>query len=156
MNVRNYLIEHSGFDWEKLFEPWAWLVAGALSVWLVNRLGDVFVIHDDGTIWMLDVGAGSYKQVSDSKDTFCAHADDSKEMRNWFAIDLVDALVRKGTTLAPGQCYSFKTPPVLGGEYRVENICVLSFESHLGGYGKLHEQIKDIPDGDQVVVRVKQ
>jgi Domain of unknown function (DUF1851) len=40
-------------------------------------------------------------------------------------IPLVDQLLAAGVTLKKGECYSFKQPPVLGGDYTVENTCVL-------------------------------
>lgn len=38
---------------------WAWLLPSTLTVWLINRFGDLFVVLDDGTVHMLDVGSDS-------------------------------------------------------------------------------------------------
>jgi hypothetical protein len=70
-------------------------------------------------------------------------------------IPLIDKLVACGITLQPGQCYSYRTPPILGGDYSVENSCVISLYDHFAGYGKLQEQIKDIPDGTEVRIKTK-
>ena len=40
-------------------------------------------------------------------------------------IPLVDQLVEAGVHLETGECYSFLTPPILGGEYTVKNTVVL-------------------------------
>jgi hypothetical protein len=67
----------------------------------------------------------------------------------------VDRLVEAGVLLEPGQCYSFVTPPILGGEYSVENTMVVPITEHLGLYGSYHEQLRDVPDGSKVVIKVE-
>ena len=69
-------------------------------------------------------------------------------------IPLVDKMVAAGAVLQPGQCYGFKTPPVLGGDYSVENAGPLPVWDYLGAYGSIHEQPQDVPDGSQVVLKV--
>jgi hypothetical protein len=68
-------------------------------------------------------------------------------------ISLVDELVRDGIAPGPGQCYGFLQPPILGGEYVLANVVIIEIEKYLLGYGSIHEQIKDVPDGSQVVLR---
>jgi hypothetical protein len=63
-------------------------------------------------------------------------------------------LVAAGITLKEGECYSYKQPPVLGGDYTLENTCVLPITEHFGAYGSIHNQIKDLPGGSQVVIEV--
>ena len=48
MNLNQYLIDHSGFDWPKLLERGQWRLPTKFEVWLVNRFGDLFLILDDG------------------------------------------------------------------------------------------------------------
>ena len=62
--------------------------------------------------------------------------------------------VPPGVVLQPGQCYGFKTPPVIGGNYSVENVSPLPVGDYLGPSGSIHEQLRDVPDGSQVVLKV--
>jgi hypothetical protein len=155
MSIDDYLIDHQGFHWRSLFAEWTWLVPNEFTVWLVNRFGDLFLVFDDGSVHMLDIGAGSLKQIAKSRDDFGAKVDEDDNANHWFMIPLIDQLVAAGITLKEGQCYSYKHPPVLGGEYTVENTCVLPIAEHFGAYGSIHNQIKDMPDGAQVVLKVK-
>jgi hypothetical protein len=154
MSIHDYLIDHQGFDWGSLLGEWTWLVPNEFTVWLMNRFGDLFFVFEDGTVHMLDVGAGSLKLVAKSRNDFGAKVDEDDKANDWFMIPLIDQLVAAGITLKEGQCYSYKLPPVLGGDYTVANTCVLPIAEHYGAYGSIHNQIKDLPYGTQVVLKV--
>jgi hypothetical protein len=154
ISVADYLIDQSAIDWPKALAAWSWLVPPEFTLWLVNRFADLFIVLPDGSVHMLDVGSGTLVKVADSRDDFCARIDDLETANEWLMIPLVDRLVAAGIELRPGQCYGFKTPPVLGGEYTVANCGPLSVCDYLGGYGSIHKQLRDVPDGSQVVLEV--
>jgi hypothetical protein len=149
-SVHDYLIDHAGFDWPQLLVGWARLLPSELTVWLMNRFGDLFLVYPDGSVHMLDVGAGRVERVADSRDDFRAKIDEGDNANQWLMIPLVDKLVAAGMRLGPGQCYGYKMPPVLGGDYTVANTCVLPIAEQYGFHADLHEQIKDVPDGTEV------
>ena len=155
MSIHGYLIDHRELDWPALFAEWTRLVPKEFTVRLMNRFGDLFLVFDDGSVHMLDVGGGSLEQVANSRDNFQAKVDEDDNANDWFMIPLVDKLLAAGMTLKQGECYSYKPPPVFGGDYTVENTCVLPIVEHYGAYGSIHNQIKDLPDGTQVVLKVK-
>jgi hypothetical protein len=153
LSIYDYVIEQDGIDWPSALSAWAWLLPQGFTLWLVNRFADLFVVVSDGTIHMLDVGAGTLTRVADSRYDFCVRIEEDNHANEWLAIPLVDKLAAAGMSLQPGQCYGFKTPPVLGGEYAVENCAVLPVGDYLGAYGSLHEQLRDLPDGAQVTFK---
>jgi hypothetical protein len=155
MNVHDYLIDHSGFNWAQLLSGWKWLLPPEFTIWLMNRYGDLFLISPDGTVHMLDIGAGSLTKLAESTDDFARIIDEDDNAEDWLMIPLVDRLVATGVLLKPGQCYSFLTPPVLGGDYAVENTVVLPITEHYGVYCSYHEQLRDVPDGTKVVIKVQ-
>jgi hypothetical protein len=154
ISVADYLIDQSGIDWPKALASWSWLVPPKFSVWLVNRFADLFLVLPDGTVHMLDVGAGTLTKVADSRDDFCTKIDEGDNANQWLMTPLVDRMLAAGVVLRPGHCYGFKTPPVLGGDYSVENAGPLSVWDYLGAYGSLHEQLRDLPDGSEVILDV--
>jgi hypothetical protein len=155
MSIHDYLIDHRGFDWPALFAEWTWLVPNEHTVWLMNRYGDLFLVFGDGSVHMLDVGAGTLKKVAKDREDFSTKVDEDDNASDWFMIPLVDKLVEANLTLKAGQCYSYKVPPVLGGDYTVENTSILSIAEHYHVYGSIHQQIKDVPDGSQVIINIK-
>jgi hypothetical protein len=154
MSVHDYLIDHSDFNWAQLFLGWERLLPTEFTVWLMNRFGDLFLVLTDGSVHMLDIGIGSFKKVAESKDEFCRLIDESGNANNWMMIPLVDQLRVAGVHLQSGQCYSFLIPPVLGGDYTIENTIVIPIFEHFGVYGSYHEQLTGVADGTTVVIKV--
>jgi hypothetical protein len=155
MDVHDYLIDHSGFDWAQLLLGWEWLLPPEFTVWLMNRYGDLFLILPDGTVHMLDTGDGSLTKLAENRSEFAQRIDEEGNAEDWLMIPLVDGLVAAGVLLKPGECYSFLTPPILGGAYSVENTVVLPITEHYGVYGSYHEQLRGVPDGTKVVIEVQ-
>jgi hypothetical protein len=155
VSIHDYLIDHAAFDWPRLLSAWAWLLPPRVRPWLMNRYGDLFLIYPDGTVHWLDVGRGAVEQVAASRDEFSTKLDEGDNANQWLMIPLVDRAVAAGVRLGPGQCYGFKRPPVLGGDYTVENTAVLPVAEWLGFSGELHEQLREVADGDHVRLVVR-
>ena len=155
MEIANYIIDHRNIDWPTVLASWAWLLPEELTVWLMNRYGDLFLVFDDGTIHLLDIGNGSIEQLAKNRDEFVSKVDEDGNASNWLMVPLVDRLREAGKRLHADQCYSLIIPPILGGEYIVENTAILSITEHYSVYASIHQQIKDLPDGSQVALKVK-
>lgn len=150
----DYLIDHSGIDWSKTLTSWSWMLPPQFTVWLVTRCADLFLVLPDATIHHLDVGAGALTKVAESREEFGALAEVEDNAKQWFMIPLVDRIVAAGVELRPGQCYGFKAPPVLNGNYTVENVAPLPLRDYLAAYGLIHEQLQELADGVRVVLKV--
>lgn len=155
ISLWDYLLDHEEVDWASALKGWAWLLPPELTVWMANRYGDLFLIFEDGAVHLLDTGSGSLRRLADSREEFADRMDQDDNANQWLMIPLVDRLVAAGMHLSTGRCYGFRTPPVLGGPYTVENTAIISTEEHLRFCGSLHEQIRDIPDGGKVILRVQ-
>jgi hypothetical protein len=153
MNIHDYLIDQTGLDWQSLLEEWHWLLPPQFRVWLLTRMGDLFITVPDGSIHMLDVGAGKLHRVAESQDEFCTKIDELGVADDWLMIPFVDQLVASGIVLGPGQCYSFRQIPILGGTYKAENRMVFPIREHFSGWGSVQRQISGLPDGSQVVIK---
>lgn len=155
MNINDYLIDHQSFDWAALLSDWDWLLPAEFSVWLMNRFGDLVLIADEGVILFFDVGVGAVERIANNKADFSQKLDAGDNANVWLIIPLIDQLNATGLRLNEGHCYSFLTPPILGGEYSVKNTVTLPITEHYGVYASIHDQIKALPDGAQVVMKVK-
>jgi hypothetical protein len=151
MDINDYLIDHQRFDWPTILTDWAWLLPdNEFTLWLMNRYGDLFIVTDSGPVHLLHVCDGSAEKVAESRDDFCRLVDEDNNGNDWLMIPLIDKLVAAGKLLKEGRCYSFVLPPVMGGEYTVENTCDLNVEEHFSLYASIHHQIKDLRDGTPV------
>ena len=152
MNVHDYLIDQSGLDWQALLAEWHWLLPPEFRVWLLTRTGDLFISFPDGSIHMLDVGAGKLNREAASRDEACTKIDEPGIANDWLMIPIVDQLIAAGHVLGAGQCYSYRMLPVLGGTYKADNRIVLPIREHFGAWGSIHRQIADLPEGAKVVI----
>ena len=122
MIVNDYLIDQTGMDWQAMLSGWAEILPATFTIWLVNRFGDVIAIVDDGSVYLLDIGAGIFKAVAGSREQFADLVETPGNANDWLMIPLVDQCVAAGLSLGSRQCYGFKTPPLLGGEYAAHNV----------------------------------
>jgi hypothetical protein len=154
MNIHDYLIDQSGTDWSELLSGWSAILPSSFTLWLVNRFGDAFAIFDDGSVNMLDVGNGVIERLADSRDEFSAEIDVANHANNWLMIPLVDRCVANGLILTRGQCYGYKIPPILGGEYALENVTPVNLHEHYLFLADIFDQTRDLPDGTRVKINV--
>jgi len=56
--------------------------------------------------------------------------------------------------LTEGQCYGYKRQCVTGGSLEPDNVYVATMAEYISFMGDFHYQIKDIPDGTTVTLRV--
>jgi hypothetical protein len=118
----------------------------------VNRFGDVFAVFADDSVHKLDVGTGVITQLGVNRDDFAQKIDVDDNANNWLMIPLVDRCVSAGMVLGPNQCYGYKLPPILGGEYEVENFELTDLSVHYSLLADICQQVRDLPDGTKISV----
>lgn len=139
-------IDH--IDRETLLEDWRWLIGASRLPILVTASGDAFVQDAaDGSVHVLDTGAGTLTRVADSADAFRALLADRDFVADHLAVQMVGDLLQAGVRLAPGQVYSFRKPPVLGGAYELDNVEPTDMDVHFSLTGQIHEQTRTPPAG---------
>ena len=141
MDINDYLLEGGDSDWAALLADWNWILPQRFKLWLVNRCGDLFLIVPGRGVCMLDVGAGNLRRLAADEREFDALLREGGNAHEWLMIPLVDECVAAGLKLAPGHCYGFKKPPVIGGEYDLDNTEVVDLYTHYSVLGQLHAQI---------------
>jgi hypothetical protein len=130
MNIHDYLIAQAGKDWTRLLSYWIPPLPPRFTLWLVNRLGDVFVTVESNAVVKLDVGTGSCVEVARNREHFAQLLDTADHADQWLRIRLTDACRRAGMNLGPYECYGFKIPPTLGGQYEVSNLVPTNLAVH--------------------------
>ncbi len=152
MDINDYLIDQRGRDWSQLLSGWAGTIPESFSLWLVNRFGDAFLVLDDESVHLLDVGTGEFNRLADDRDHFAQLLDVGHNADLWLLIPLVDACRAALPELSEGQCYGFKVPRLLGGKYVRDNVAPTDLTLHYSVLSDVHRQTKDLPDGTKVRV----
>jgi len=105
---------------------------------------------DDGKIHILRLDDGSLRCLANSRDDFADKLEDDETANDWLMVPLVDRLMAIGKVLKSEQCYAFSKPPILGGDYTVDNVCIRSVASQYAIQARFFEKLEGVPDGARV------
>lgn len=150
MDINDFLIPQAGKDWRALLCGWFELLPPSFTLWMVNRFGDLFVVLDDDSVHMLDVGIGRLKRLASSRAHFATLLDVGDNATDWLMIPLVNACVASGMTLGPNQCYGYDIPPILSGRYEVGNVSPTDLAVHYAFLADIYRQTKNLPEGTPI------
>ena len=154
LNVPKHLIvELPPEEAQSLLSEWLWFLSDGKRVLLVSASGDLFLADPNGRVFWLETGSGRLTQVASSVADFEAALANEANQVEWLLEPIVGELRAQGVSLAPGQCYGFCMPAVLGGAYDGDNRVAVSVREHFGFTGYLHGKMKDLPDGTQVKLK---
>ncbi|MEM7235803.1 MAG: hypothetical protein AAF517_26780, partial [Planctomycetota bacterium] len=62
--LKDYLLEHEGYDWGKLLRPWRNELPREFTLWFLNRFADVFFVTSDGSVHILDLGGQTTRRLA--------------------------------------------------------------------------------------------
>jgi MbtH protein len=138
----------AGSPAKDLLEAWRWKVGEDTTVFRVTVFGDLFIRTGGGRIYWLDTGRDRYIEAARSVEQW-ADAANAHGME-WFHGSTLLALRARGVRLAPGQVYSWRHPPFLGGTETADNVDLIDLEVHVSNAGRLANAAKDVPPGAKI------
>jgi len=148
--MQHLTISLDGIDGARLLHDWQWLLSGTHRLLAVTRMGDAFVEKTGGEVIFLDTLEGTFKHAAPNKNAFFKLLKAGALDPTWFNPNMVALLEARAEHLAPGKCYSYKIPPVLGGSFESANVEVVSAMVHFSIMGQLHEQTRHLPPGAKI------
>jgi hypothetical protein len=154
LHLDDLTIDISSLDLADLRENWKWLIADMTQVLIISKLGDMFLQGKNEAIYWLDTGAGLLTQIAGSINEFDSLLKEDDNINEWFLPHLIDELEDNGQMLAKNQVYSFVKPPAIGGEYVAGNVKATDISVHFAFTGQIFEQIKDLPNGTKVDIKL--
>ena len=150
---RHLVVQLSDDALADALSDWKWLLPPDMRPLLVSTSGDVFFIDAAGQVHWLETGAGKLQQIAGSGGEFESAVRHAESRAEWFFEPVIDGLRAKGIHIAPGECYGYRTLPVLGGNYDDDNRVAVDAAGHIRFTGYVHGQIKDLPEGTEVVLK---
>lgn len=146
---------------EETASAWKWLIPEPWKIIFSSMFGGLFLEKETGGVYWLECGTGLIEKVANSAEKFHGFLGGPRDeawnsrLDDWFLPPLVEQLRDAGKIAAPGQCYGFTILPIFeGGKYTVENAFVVSAREWLTWTGSAHEQVRDVPNGGQVRMKV--
>jgi hypothetical protein len=135
---------------DDLLQDWRWLLGDSMRLLLVSAIGDMFLADTAGQVFWLEAGVGQLQKITGSIDQFQQLRQQRENVDQWFIPQLVIDMINSGVRLAPGQCCSYKKPPILGGEIELSNFEPMDLSVHFSILGQIHRQVKDLPPGTKI------
>lgn len=154
-----HLVEHCLLpvarpDWSELLSDWRPLFPSDAVPWLLTKFGEVFFEQSNKKIGMLQVSGFQYEVVAGDANDFDEWLEDPDKRVEWFLAPLVERMEDEGKLIGEDSCYSFIRPLALGGTAVPENVMMIPIREHFECWGKVYQQVKDVPDGTQVQFKV--
>ena len=139
---------------DPLQKEWGWLINASYRPLIVSIFGDPFFESSSGIYWLNTV-TGKLTKVAQNKENFLKEMNKDTTDKECLHVSLAKRLEKKIGTPSNEKCYSYVVLPIFKeGNYGDDNFIVLSLKEHLGVTGSIHKQIKDLPDGEVVKMRV--
>ena len=128
----------------------AWAFTGLVPVRIlhVNAFGNLLVEDVAGRVWRL------------CPEELACHVLDSESVdelivsQDWKMGPLVARATAELGVPEAGRCFCLKVPSALGGKYEIENVGMISLEELIAFTGDVAAQVKDLPDGTRVDIKI--
>ncbi len=133
---------------------WGWVGMAPAEVVGENDFGNLIVKDHDGHYWRLCPEDLSCAVIAQSRAELDRLSTDQEFLSDWYMRALVDEAREKCGLLTEGRKYCLKIPGVLGGEYGGDNLATISQVELIRASGHLAQEIKDLPSGSKVRLRV--
>lgn len=133
---------------------WAWFGVEPAEVLCVNKFGNVVFADKSGKYWRICPEELQCKCIADSAGEYERLARDTEFAVDWEMARLVALAESKFGVQPSGRCFCLKIPAMLGGEYDIGNIGTISVGELVRFSGDVARQIKDLPPGSKVELKV--
>lgn len=135
-------------------EAWGWTGVRPRSIAGQNSFGNLLVEDENGAYWRICPEQLSCTLIADGIDQFLRLTEDQEFQDDWQMSGLTtDAIATLGQ-LQSGRCFCLKMPAILGGEYAMSNIGEIGLEELVRFSGDVAFQVKDLPAGTKVRIKI--
>ena len=139
---------------EEIKEAWGWVGIDPVEVVGENDFGNLMIKDVEGKYWRLCPEDVYCEVVAENRKELDALSTDHEFLEDWYMKALVEVAKDTLGPLEEGRKYYLVIPGALGGEYVISNIKTAPLVEIIRYSGDVGKQIKDLPDGAQIKLRV--
>ena len=139
---------------DEIARAWGWKGARPRAVIMQNGFGNVIFTDDEGRYWRICPEDLSCDVIAADGEGFERVRKSESFAIDWGMQALVDQASAAIGTPTVGRCYCLKIPSVLGGAYALHNIGTIDRAELIAASGHIAEQIKDLPDGAKIRLKI--
>jgi hypothetical protein len=144
---------HAADDRQDLLFEWRWLIGEDARLVGWSEAADLFFSDAGGAVSRVDTGSGDHALLATSVAQCQSMLSDRRQAGTMLMLPIVQAFEQTHGPLRAGTCLGFKKLPVFGGTYTIENRYAVSMSEHAAFTGDVHRQIRDLPDGAQIIIK---
>ena len=133
---------------------WGWIGLDPLEIVGRNAFGNLLIKDAAGAYWRICPEELSCLTVADNATAFEALCNDAEFQLDWEMALPVKAAREALGALTPGRVYYLIIPAVFNGAYDVKNYATAPVEEVIALAGHWALEIKDLPEGAQIELRV--
>ena len=133
---------------------WGWVGIRPLEVVGENNFGNLIIKDEDAKYWRLCPEDVYCKIVAQNRKELDTLSKSQEFLRDWHMTSLVEIAKKNLGLLEEGRKYCLVIPGVLGGAYDISNIKSVPLIELIRFSGDLGKQIKDLPYGQQVELKI--
>lgn len=139
---------------ESISQEWGWTGINPMRILDTNKFGSLIIEDTQGAIWRIIPESLSCVVIAQTIKEYEMLKLENEFMADWLMDNMGVAAESKFGKLPEGKVFHFTLPAILGGEYDIANIDVVPLVEAISLSGSLANQIKDLPDGEKVHLRV--
>ena len=139
---------------DEISQWWGWAGIEPVEVVGENDFGNLIIKDEEGKYWRLSPEDCYCEVIAANRAALDQLSTDQEFLHDWYMTALVSLANDKCGPLAEGRKYCLKIPGVLGGEYGGDNLATAPLVELVRMSGDIARQIKELPDGAQVKLRV--
>lgn len=139
---------------KEIRQAWGWVGIEPEEVVGENAFGNLLIRDNKGQVWRLCPEELSCEVVATDNEAYAALLRDEDFLLDWEMEELVNMAREQLGSLEPDKKYCLKIPGLLGGEYEADNLAMVSLAEIVNVSGSIAEQIRDLPPGSKVRLKV--
>lgn len=139
---------------DEIKDAWGWVGIEPEEIVGENEFGNLMIRDCDGRYWRLCPEDVYCNVVAENREKLDALSKDQAFLADWYMASLVTQARENLGALRKGWKYCLAIPGILGGEYDISNIKTAPLVEMIRFSGDIGRQIKDLPDGAQIELKV--
>ena len=139
---------------ECIGKAWGWTGIEPSEIVGENAFGNLMVRDTNGHYWRLCPEDLSCQGVARDRSELDFLSKDQAFLNDWYMTSLVEQAERTLGPLSAGQKYCLRIPGPLGGEYGGSNLAKVAVHELVLASGHIAAQIKGLPDGAAVQLKI--
>lgn len=128
------LVDPGKRDTEPWLASWRWLIGDDARLLGVTVMGDVFLQDPKGQVFWLDTGRANFERVAENEEQWRRML--PSHGPRWLHAKVLEQLRAAGIEPPPGQVFSWRLLPMLGGHLSPDNIDMVPPLVHLTASGR--------------------